>query len=171
LRAADHRLPIGSRGQESERDRDAGAVLADRAVHEHGLVDEHAPHHREHLRGGVVDDLAVEVGERGIPLEERRDRPEVQRHALGRDVEPLDATRRVVHLVVVAEVDDAPQAHPPQRGRAVLFELRQVARAEQHARPGATGAGGQAPDVAEVQRTVNQGGLGHAEAAGRGSTG
>ena len=141
---------VDSRRGEGERDRHTGAVLADRAVHEHRLIGEDAAHDVDDAVRGVVDESAVHLVERHVVREERRHRAEEERHALHLDLESVDAARRVGDLVVGAQIDDATDAESAERGESCVVEPGEIARSVEHAGAGAAGAGRQAADVAEV---------------------
>ena len=72
-------------------------------------------------------------------------------------VEISEPARRVRHLVVRAQIDDATDAEGSERGDAAIVELGEIPGAVEHARAGVRRAGGQAADIAEVDGAAYDG--------------
>ena len=152
----DHGFAVDPGGVECDGDGDARAILADGAVHEHGLRAQDATHHRDDAVGGIVDDRGVQGVEAHVVGEERRDGAEEERLVLHVDGEIVQSARSVGHLGVIAQIDDAPDAELTERADTGVVDGDEVARPVQHPLARASVAGGQTADVAEVRRTRDQ---------------
>jgi len=168
----DHGVLVDTRRREDQRDRDAGAVFAHCAVHEDRLLLHHCSSDGGQRRRGVVDEPVVHLGQAHVLGEEGRDRSEEQRHAYGRRCIRPEEAGIGAHLVVVAEIHDAPQAELGDAATGALIQAGEVAGSEEHAAAGHPLASGQPADVAEVHGSGDETAeLVHDVGAVRGGTG